>query len=101
MTLQGEPQNDTIRRNLAVAQSQLGLHEEAYPTITPYLDKNPADVDALMVALYALYQVRTEGKTLGSAAEDKAKASQYARAYADAKGPHAALVEKWAEFLSR
>ena len=54
----------------------------------------------LMVALYALYQVHTEGKTLGSAAEDKTKAVQYARAYVDAKGPHAALVEKWAEFLS-
>ncbi len=101
LTLQGEPQNDTIRRNLAITESQLGLHEEAYATITPYLDKNPADVDALMVALFALYQVHSEGKTLASASEDKAKADQYSRAYANAKGPHAALVEKWAEFLSR
>ena len=54
-----------------------------------------------MIALHALYQVHTEGKTLGSADEDKAKAAAYARAYADAKGPQLALVEKWAEYLSR
>jgi hypothetical protein len=31
-----EPQNDEVRRNLAIAQSYLGLHEQAYPTIVPY-----------------------------------------------------------------
>ena len=77
------------------------MHEEAYATITPYLDKHPADVDALMVALSALYQVHSEGRSLGAAADDKVKAEQYARAYVAAKGPHAALVEKWAEFLAR
>ena len=99
--LDREPQNDDIRRNLAIAQSHLGLHEQAYPTIVPFLDRNPKDADALMIALHALYQVHVEGKTIGSADEDKAKAATYARAYADAKGPQAALVEKWAEFLSR
>jgi VWFA-related protein len=96
-----EPQDDHIRRNLAIAQSHLGLHEEAYPIIVPFLERNPSDVDGLLVALHALYQVRVEGKTIGSPAQDKAQAAEYARAYAMAKGPHAALVEKWAEFLSR
>jgi VWFA-related protein len=99
--LDRQPQDDNIRRNLAVAQSHLGLHEQAYPTIVPFLDRNPKDADALMIALHALYQIHTEGKTIGSAAEDKASAAAYARAYADAKGPQLALVEKWAEFLSR
>ena len=39
-----------------------------------------------MVALHALYQIHLEGKTIGSADEDKAKAARYARAYADANG---------------
>lgn len=95
------PQDDNIRRNLAVALSHLGLHEQAYPTIVPFLDRNPKDADALMIALHALYQIHVEGKTIGSAAEDKAKAAAYARAYADAQGPQLALVEKWAEYLSR
>jgi VWFA-related protein len=96
-----EPQNDSIRRNLAIAQSHLGLHEQAYPTVVPFLDKNPSDVDALLVALHALYQVHVEGKTIGSADEDKTKAAAYSRAYLAAKGPHSALVEKWAEFLQK
>jgi tetratricopeptide (TPR) repeat protein len=96
-----EPQNDDIRRNLAVAESHLGLHEHAYPTIVPFLDRNPRDADALMIALHALYQIHVEGKTIGSPEEDRARAATYARAYADAKGPQAALVEKWAEFLRK
>jgi tetratricopeptide (TPR) repeat protein len=101
LALERDPRDDNVRRNLAVAQSHLGLHEQAYPTIVPFLDRNPKDTDALMVALHALYQVHVEGKTIGSAADDKAKAAAYARAYVDAKGPQAALVEKWAEFLSK
>jgi Flp pilus assembly protein TadD len=96
-----EPQNDDVRKNLAIAQSYLGLHEQAYPTVVPYLEKHPSDVDALIVALHALYQVHVEGKTIGSADEDRAQAAVYARAYQAAKGPHAALVEKWAEFLQK
>ena len=99
--LDRQPEDDHIRRNLAIAQSHLGLHEQAYPTIVPFLDRNPRDADALMIALHALYQIHIEGKTIGSAAEDKAKAAAYARAYADAKGPQLALVEKWAEYLTR
>ena len=99
--LERQPDNDNVRKNLAIAQSHLGLHELAYPTIGPYLERHGTDVDALLVALHALYQVHSEGKTLDSAEQDKARAATYARAYAAAKGPHAALVEKWAEFLSR
>ncbi len=39
--LERQPQDDDIRRNLAIAQSYLGLHELAYPTIVPFLDRNP------------------------------------------------------------
>jgi Flp pilus assembly protein TadD len=101
LALERQPQDDDIRRNLAIAQSHLGLHEQAYPTIVPYLERNPKDADALMIALHALYQIHIEGKTIGSAAEDKAKAVEYARAYAAANGPQQALVEKWAEYLGR
>ena len=101
LALERQPQDDHIRRNLAVAQSSLGLHEQSYQTIVPFLDRNPKDADALMIAMHALYQVHMEGKTLGSAAEDRSRAAIYSRAYADANGPHAALVDKWAEYLSR
>jgi VWFA-related protein len=99
--LERQPQDDHNRRNHAIAQSHLGLHELAYPTIVPFLDRNPKDADALLIALHALYQIHVEGKTIGSPEEDKARAATYARAYADAKGPQLALVEKWAEFLTK
>jgi VWFA-related protein len=99
--LDRQPQNDSVRKNLAIAQSHLGLHDQAYPTITPFLQKNPSDVDALLVALHALYQLRIEGKTIGSPEEHRMRAAQYARAYAAAKGPMLALVAKWAEFLEK
>jgi hypothetical protein len=54
-----------------------------------------------LIALHALYQVRVEGKTMGSAQDDKAKAALYAKAYVATNGPHAALVEKWADFLTK
>ena len=101
LALERQPKDDDIRRNLAIAQSHLGLHEQSYPTIVPYLERNPKDADALMIAMHALYQIHMEGKTIGSAAEDKAKAAEYARAYAAANGPQQALVEKWAEYLGR
>ena len=99
--LERQPQDDDIRRNLAIAQSHLGLHEQAYPTIVPFLDRHSNDADALMIALHALYQLHVEGKTIGTAEEDRARAAAYARAYADAKGLQLALVEKWAAFLSK
>ena len=99
--LEQQPQNDDLRKNLAITQSFLGLHEQAYPTIKPFLEKHPDDVDGLMVALQALYQVHSEGKTIGSAADDKRDAAVYAQAYAQANGPMQPLVAKWAEFLSR
>ena len=97
--LDREPQNDQIRRNLAIAQSLMGLQADALSTVTPFLEKHPADADALLVALHALYQLRVEGKAAGSAADDNARAAAYARAYAAAKGPHTALVDKWVEFM--
>jgi predicted Zn-dependent protease len=99
--LDREPQNDNVRKNLAVAQSQLGLHDQAYPTIAPFLQRNPSDVDALLIALLALYQVHSEGKSIGTPQEDRTQAAKYAAAYAASNGPLQPLVAKWADFLAK
>ncbi len=95
-----QPQNDPLRKNLAVAQSSLGQHEQAYATIAPYLERNTTDADALMVALQAIYQIHAEGKSVESPEQDRVKAALYAKAYAAANGPSQALVDKWLQFLS-
>jgi VWFA-related protein len=94
-----EPQNDSVRKSLAIAESTLGRHDQAYATIEPYLQRNGADPDALMVALLAIYQIHAQGKSLGSPDQDRAKAAAYAKAYAAANGPNQALVGKWLQFL--
>jgi tetratricopeptide (TPR) repeat protein len=99
--LEREPQNDTVRKSLAIAHSNLGLHDQAYPIITTSLQRTPSDVDALLIALYALYQVHLEGKTIGTAEQDRADAAKYSRAYAAANGPLQPLVEKWTDFISK
>ena len=98
--LSQQPQNDSVRKSLAIVQSTLGRHEQAYATVEPYLEKNAADADALMVALQAIYQVHADGKSIGSPDQDRAKAALYAKAYAAANGPSQALVEKWLQFLN-
>jgi tetratricopeptide (TPR) repeat protein len=95
-----QPQNDALRRDLAVAQSRVGQHEQAYATVTPFLTRNPSDADALMVALQAIYQVHAEGKAIETAEQDIANAEKYAHVYALTGGPNQALVEKWLQFLA-
>jgi predicted Zn-dependent protease len=99
--LGAQPQNDSVRKSLAIAQSTLGRHDQAYATIEPYLQRNSADPDALMVALLAIYQIHAQGKSVGSPDQDLARAAAYAKAYAAANGPNQALVEKWLQFLAR
>jgi VWFA-related protein len=98
--LSRQPQNDPLRKSLAVAQSRLGQHELAYATVQPYLERNAGDADALMVALQAIYQIHAEGKSIGSPEQDHAAAVLYAKAYAAANGPNQALVDKWLQFLT-
>jgi Flp pilus assembly protein TadD len=97
--LQRQPQDDAVRKTLAVAQSQAGRHEDAYATVTPYLERHAADADALLIALQAIYQVHAGGKSIAGPAEDKAAAAKYARAYSAAGGPNQTLVDKWLKTL--
>jgi tetratricopeptide (TPR) repeat protein len=99
--LSAQPQNDPLRKSLAIAQFGLGQYDQAYATIEPYLERNATDADALMVALQAIYQAHAQGKSVGTPDQDRVRAAAYAKAYAAANGPNQALVEKWLEFLKK
>jgi tetratricopeptide (TPR) repeat protein len=98
--LAAQPKNDSLRKSLAIAQSNVALHDQAYDTIEPYIEAHPGDADALMVALQAIFQMHAEGKSIGSLEQDKAKAAAYSKAYAAANGPNKALVDKWVQYLN-
>ena len=59
------------------------------------------DVDSLLTGVEWIYQLRVAGTSAQSPAEDVKLARTYADAYAKAKGPQAALVRRWMDFLEK
>ena len=88
-----------MRRRLALAYAAVPQHKDALATIEPYLAKHPTDQEALLIATHAIYASAVQGQPIVSDREDRERMDKYARAYAAAKGPHATLVTKWADYV--
>ena len=89
------PADDELGKRLAAAYMMTAAFAEALPILDGYLDRHPADPDALFAAVLAHYQVaRATGSELTGA--DRAKLLKYARAY---KGPQEALFAKYLSSL--
>ena len=89
------PTDDELGKRLAVAYMMTAAFAEALPILDGYLNRHPADPDALFAAVLAHYQVaRATGSELSSA--DRTKLLKYARAY---KGPQEALFAKYLSSL--
>jgi predicted Zn-dependent protease len=89
------PEDDGARLRLAQAYAAAGRQKEALATVEPYLDRHPADDEALFVALQAIYVSRVAGQPVLGEAEAADRMATYGRSYATAKGPHQALVARW------
>ena len=89
------PDDDGIRRRLAIAHATIGQHDEALSTIEPYLPRHASDHEALLVAIQAIYEARLAGHVVVSAEQDRERLRRYADAYAAANGPHQALVSSY------
>ena len=55
--------------------------------------------ERLLIALKAIYEARSTGQAIWTAAEDRQHFERYAAAYAAAGGPQQALVEQWKKFI--
>lgn len=95
------PDNEAVRLRLGVVQASAGKAAEAIAILDPYLRKHPEDHETLLVALRAIYETRTSGKTIGTAQEDRQRFLRYAAAYAAAGGRQRGLVEDWKRFIDR
>jgi VWFA-related protein len=93
------PEDDEVRRRLALAYAAVPQHKDALATIEPYLAKHPTDHEALLIATHAIYASTLQGQPLMGEREDRERMDKYARAYAAAKGPHASLVTTWAGYV--
>ena len=89
------PDDDGIRRRLAIAHATIGQHDEALSTIEPYLPRHASDHEALLVAIQAIYEAHLAGHAVVSAEQDHERLRRYADAYAAANGPHQALVSSY------
>ena len=93
------PEDDQIRVRLGLAYVMSGGGADALATLDPYFDRHPEDHARLFVAMRLLYEATAAGRPVGTAAEDLARFTRYARSYAAAGGPQIALVEQWHRFL--
>jgi len=89
-----DPGNDDVARRLGMVYVLTGQYAEAVPVLDAYLARHPADQDLLLAAVLAHYEAAQAGRTPSNAERDRLR--RYASAY---RGPHAALVAKYVEFL--
>ena len=84
---------------LAMLYGTFGRGREAVRTLERYLDERPDDRDAYFFAVQWLYTVHSGGAVVHNRAEDRKRAHEYADAYTNARGPQAALVKQWVDYL--
>jgi tetratricopeptide (TPR) repeat protein len=95
------PESEAMQVRLGIALAAAGKRAEALGALDPYLAKHPDDHAALLVALRTIYEARSTGKAIATAAEDRQRFDRYAAAYAAAHGPEQALVDQWRKFVYR
>ena len=95
------PDDDQVRMRLGTAQAMAGKQADGVLTLDPYLARHPDDHERLLIALRAIYEVRSTGQAIWTAEEDRRHFERYAAAYAAAKGPEQALVDQWKKFVMK
>jgi predicted Zn-dependent protease len=95
------PDDDQIRRRLAIAYAVTLQDANALIAVAPYLTRHPEDHDALLVALHAIYALQVSDAPPLADGEALRQMTQYADAYVAAGGPHVAIVTSWLEALRK
>ncbi len=95
------PEDVDIKRRLAAAYAIGGNARAALAALAPYLEQHPENDRALFLALGLIYAAHQEGGAIDDPGTDRARFDEYAKQYADAKGPDQALVAEWRRALTR
>jgi VWFA-related protein len=93
------PADARFTKPLAMVYGTFGRGREAVRTLERYLDERPDDRDAYFFAVQWIYTVHAGGAVIHTRAEDRKRAHEYADAYTKARGPQAALVKQWVDYL--
>ena len=92
--------DDRFVPRLAASEALRRNPKEAVSLLDGYLASHADDSNALMLALRLLYEARSAGGHLFSAAEDADRARRYADLYKAAGGSSQALVDRWVTFIA-
>ena len=95
------PADDEVTIRLATALVMANKPADALKVLEPYLATHPADHERLFLALRALYEARSAGRSIGTPDSDRTLFVRYADAYAAAKGPQLALVGEWRKYIDK
>ena len=93
------PSDPRFTKPLAMLYGTFGRGREAVRTLERYLDDRQDDRDAYFYAVQWFYTVHAGGAVVHSRAEDRRRAHDYADAYLRSRGPQAALVKQWVDYL--
>jgi Flp pilus assembly protein TadD len=93
------PSDVRFTRPLAMLYATFGKGREAVRTLERYLSEEPADSDALYLAVEWLFHVHQAGAVVHNRAEDLKLAQTYFSAYRKANGQQTALVKQWVDYL--
>jgi tetratricopeptide (TPR) repeat protein len=92
--------DDRFVPRLAASEALRRKPREAIALLDGYVARQPSDADALLLALRLLYDARSAGGRVLSAADDIELARRYADLYKAAAGANQALVDRWVAFIS-
>jgi VWFA-related protein len=95
------PESDDIRVRLGTAQAMSGQPAEAVRTLDPYLTRQPADHERLLLALRMLFEARSLGKAVDSVPADRERFARYAAAYQQAGGKELETVAAWKKVMDQ
>jgi VWFA-related protein len=93
------PTDPRFTKPLAMLYGTFGRGREAVRTLERYLDERQDDRDAYFYAVQWFYTVHSGGAVVHNREEDRKRAREYADAYTKARGPQAALVKQWVDYL--
>lgn len=95
------PDVDDVTMRFGTALAQGGQAADALKVLDPYLEKNAADQDRLMLAMRLLYEAKSASRPIDSVENDRAKFNRYFAAYAKTNGPQLELAKQWKAIVDK
>jgi tetratricopeptide (TPR) repeat protein len=89
------PEEDELKRRFVIAALGAGNTSAGLQALDELIERQAHDEGSLALGILALYETLTNGRTVESVEQDRARMMRLADAYRARGGPSAGLVEAW------